>query len=377
MIEILFGIAVGILLGLIPGFHINNFLPFFIFLPFVDEVMFLFIIAASIAYVFSSFFPSILLGVPNSETALSVLPGHKMVQEGRGYSAVMFSIYGGLLSLIFSTIILIPFYLLIPTIYDSLSFLMPYMLFIILAALVLTDKPISILVVVLSGSLGWLTFGYDYLLPLLTGFFALSTLLVSLNSKTKLPAQLIEFDPKLSWFEMSRTAFLSSFLGSIFSIFPAISSNITAIIGKLFGKMEKEEFLVFISGTNVTYMMFSFYAMILLQKMRSGSAVFLSQFQMQHILFILGTVLVSGTMAAFACIFLAPNFVQLYKKINYQLITICSIIFLIAVNFLFTSFMGLLILFASTSLGIACVYLKARRINCMAALIIPTIVVLL
>ncbi len=380
MIEfLLLGVFTGVILGLLPGFHINNIIPFFSAIPFASENLLVFLVSSSVAFTFSSFFPSILLGAPNDDTALSVLPGHRLVLNGKGRTALFASFYGGILSLFFSTVMLLFFATIMPQIYDFLRIAIPFLLIFIMSVLVLTDNLLpAMLVVIISGLLGYLTFNENLLLPLLTGFFGLSTLIISYNSNAKVPKQYETHKSFLSRYQALRISLLSAFLGSIFNIIPAISSSITAFVGKFFGNFKAEEYLLFMGGTNVTYMVFSFYAFMLLGNVRSGSAALFSQiYSTQSLLFVVGIALLSGILAAMTCLQITGRIIELYYKFDYRKVSLFAMVFLISVVGLFTGFRGLTVLFASTSIGLLANFLKVRRSNCMAALIVPTILVLL
>jgi len=81
ILAVILGMLVGIFTGLIPGIHIN-----LVFGIFLGSSMFLFevssfaavafIVAVAIMHTFIDFIPSIYLGAPNEDTALSTMPGH-------------------------------------------------------------------------------------------------------------------------------------------------------------------------------------------------------------------------------------------------------------------------------------------------------------
>ena len=380
MIDFLFcgaGILLGIGSGLIPGMHINNFLPFFLTVPFTGSLGFFFIIGASMGFIFSSFFPSILLGVPNEETAIMVLPGHRMVLEGNAFTALLLSFYGALIATFLAGVFLILFLIFLPVLYPHLDFLVVFVLVVVMVLMVITDNKFALLIILMASVLGFLTFNFNLLLPLLTGFFGLSTMLISLLHKTSLPKQKMEFKPEINKFQFLRVSLLSSFLSSLAGLLPGVSSSIVALVGRVFGKLKTQEFIVMISGTNAAYMIYSFFALFLISKTRSGSAVFLSQImQNENILFTFGVVLISGIAAALICLRLTPHIVSFYRKIDYRKTTIIAAVFIVLINFLLCGLFGLLILFTATSIGLLCCFLNVKRINCMAALIVPTIFVL-
>lgn len=121
------GVGFGVLTGLTPGVHVNNIaimmlsispalLAGLLFLQdygisvsFITVLLCAIIIATSIAHTFLDFIPSTFLGAPEGETALSVLPAHSMLLEGRGYEAVALSAMGSFGAVITAFIFIIPF----------------------------------------------------------------------------------------------------------------------------------------------------------------------------------------------------------------------------------------------------------------------------
>ena len=112
---VILGFALGIISGLTPGLHLNNFAsmllaisPQLILLGLTPFQMASIILAASIAQTFFDAIPAIFLGAPDSETALSVLPGQRLMLEGRGIEAVRLSALGSAGSIAFSLFLIYP-----------------------------------------------------------------------------------------------------------------------------------------------------------------------------------------------------------------------------------------------------------------------------
>ena len=89
------GFVLGIPSGLVPGLHINNFAamllalsPMLIGQGLTPYHMASIILASSISQTFFDAIPAIFLGAPDSDTALTVLPGQRLMLEGRGIEAV-------------------------------------------------------------------------------------------------------------------------------------------------------------------------------------------------------------------------------------------------------------------------------------------------
>jgi len=371
MIElILLGVVAGSLVSLLPGMHPNNFMPLLAMLPLAEASLFFFVVPFSIASVFSSFIPSILLGAPSSETALAVLPGHKMLRQGRGYTAIVLCLAGGLVSIV-SLFILLPFIAsLLPVLYPPLSPLIAIVLAAVLAWLLLSNRFASV-ILVMSASLGMMTFSQNTLLPLLSGFFGVSTLMMSLRRAQTVPLQPPVFLPRISAWDAVRSGFAASLFASFFGLLPGVSSSISATVARFLGRLHAEEFLVMLGATNTAYMLYSFYAFSLLGIVRSGSVAAL---QSEYNVFMAaGAILLAGGLSFLLCRWLAGRAVKVVSWVDYRYLTAFSLAFLVAVNAVLGGFYGLVVLFASSSLGILCASLGVKRINCMAALIVPAI----
>ena len=97
------GILAGIFTGLLPGLHVNAAAVLVASLFYGRDgglVLAALIIAMSISHVFHEFLPSVFLGFSESEAALAVLPGHRMLLNGQGRKAVMMSAFGGIIGVL-------------------------------------------------------------------------------------------------------------------------------------------------------------------------------------------------------------------------------------------------------------------------------------
>ena len=86
---IFLGIIFGTFTGLIPGIHINLVgvslvaLSASLLSPVNPIYLVVFIVSMAIIHTFIDFIPSIFLGCPDTDTELSVLPGHELLKKGR------------------------------------------------------------------------------------------------------------------------------------------------------------------------------------------------------------------------------------------------------------------------------------------------------
>ena len=157
----LLGCLAGIITGLVPGIHVNNVaymvlasqsiiisMAIWAFgwaLPSSYELMIIvcsLVIGNVITHTFLDFIPSVFLGAPEGETALSLLPGHRMMLAGRGYEAVKCSVIGSFGAVLGALALLIPMRLIIGSpihAYEALAAWMHLLLLGISIFLIMTE----------------------------------------------------------------------------------------------------------------------------------------------------------------------------------------------------------------------------------------------
>jgi putative membrane protein len=402
IIALLLGCTIGTFTGLIPGIHINLIGIFLVSLSVslfssINPIYFVvFISSMAITHTFIDFIPSVFLGCPDTDTELSVLPGHKLLKQGLGYEAIILTCYGSLAAIFVLILISFPSILIISKIYNLTKTLIPYLLIIVSILLISMErkKSVALFVFLISGFLGLCVLNLSSinqpLLPLLTGLFGSSILIMSIKNKTHIPEQKIT-KPKTN---LSKPIFGALIASPLCSFLPGLGSGQAAIIGntisnrklKIFGSSkkksrienDKKEFLVLLGATNTLVMGFSFISFYIISKTRTGAAVAIQQIigelSSQILILILMIVFVSGIISFFLTIFLAKIFSQKITNINYTILSSATLIFLAIIVFLMSGFLGLAVLIASTFTGIYCISLGVRRTNMMGCLLIPTIV---
>src|SRR2546426_12501504 len=108
----LVGYAAGLVTGLAPALHVNHVallllasrsafegLVLAVFpsagLEELIAILSSFVMGAVVGHSFLDFVPSVYLGAPEEKTALSVLPGHRLLLAGEGHVAVRLAARGG------------------------------------------------------------------------------------------------------------------------------------------------------------------------------------------------------------------------------------------------------------------------------------------
>ena len=200
ILALLIGTIAGTFTGLVPGIHINLVgaiivsLSISILAEIPPIYLVTFIVSMSITHVFVDFIPSIFLGAPEDGTELSVLPGHEMLKKGLGFQAVKLASLGCLYGIFIFLLLAFPLSFITKSIYNFglANNLIPFLLIGISINLIFVEKSwkrklLSLAVFMISGILGLtvLNMGMkEPLLPLLSGLFGTSSLIIAIKSKT-------------------------------------------------------------------------------------------------------------------------------------------------------------------------------------------------
>lgn len=395
LIEIVFSLIAGVLLGTLtgitPGIHINLVSTLLLgisaslLLNLEPLILIVFLVSVAITHTFVDFIPSIFLGAPDEDNFLSILPGHQMLIEGKAFSAVILSAYGGLIALIL-ILFLSPFFIyLLPRIYPYAQRIMFFILLLTCFFLIYFEKKnkfLALFIFLLSGFLGFAVFNLplrENLLPLFTGLFGISSLITSIIKKQIIPEQETSSIKKIHIpIEGLRKSILASIIASpLCSFLPGLGSGQAAVIGsEVVGELNQREFLVLLGTVNTLVTGLSFLALYSIHKARTGVAVAvgkLLELTISDIGIILIAIIISGLLAFFATIQIAKVFSKIINKINYKLLSITILILLLALVFLFSGWLGLLVSLISSSLGLTCILLGIRRTHLMGCLLIPAV----
>jgi putative membrane protein len=147
LFSVLGGYLLGIISGLLPGIHNNNFALLLVVLtpslaekglpPFYIAVI---IISNAVSQTFHDIIPSVFLGAPDSDTALAVLPGHRLLLDGAGAEAVRLSALGSAGSVVASLLFVVPLGLFFEIIYPYLEEHMALILISIVFLMLASEK---------------------------------------------------------------------------------------------------------------------------------------------------------------------------------------------------------------------------------------------
>lgn len=385
----LFGVLLGIVTGLTPGIHVNTVAVILMPLAFATSPHYVaaIIISVAITHTIFDFIPSILLGAPEADTALSVLPGHRMLLEGKGYEAVYLTAVGSIGSMLLSLFLFPLLLIAIPSIYSSISGHIHFILLFLSSLMILTEKGkaklYALAIFLLSGMLGILTLDSfmvpqeTVLFPIFSGLFGASSMLLSLQRKSTIPEQKKTPVPIKTSVAVSGSA-KGFFSGLILGILPGLGAAQATVLSHFLTKKGNDrEFLISMGAVSTSVTLFSLLSLYTINKARSGAAVAIQNimdFGYGELLLTVSVSLVSLGLSAIILLAFLGKLINALSSINYSKLTKLVLAFLIFLVLLFTGLPGLLIMATSTSIGLLAPLHGVKRSINMGVLMLPLMI---
>jgi len=318
---------------------------------------------------------------------LSVLPGQRMLKEGKGLQAVNISAFSAMAAMLISVVLMPLFLIIIPSAYSLVKPVMAPALTLICVALLLQERQMdkickAALIFILAGTFGLILLSAPILKePLFTvfiGLFALSNLLTTARDveipkqEHPKPVQIIEFLPVI---------LVGVLLGSMADIFPAIGSSAQmATFGTMLTGADPGKFLSLTMSVGVSHTFSSMASLYTINKARTGSTALIRENRAMPdlgalILYSIVAV-VSIAISVIALQFLARHFIRFVTAVNLKILNAMIILYLLAAVLFVDGFMGLAVAAVATSIGALPILLGVRRTHAMGFLLIPALMYL-
>lgn len=411
MIELVIACFIGILIGtttgMIPGIHVNTagailFASSTFLLSFLSpEFLCVLMVAMSIAHALIEFVPSMLLGVPQEGTATSILPGHRMVLQGRSKEVIRVVSVGGF-GAILVTIAMLPIFAIALPILHEISKPFTWMILLV-ASIYLTynltsnfrDFLWSLLLFTLSGILGWIIFQTPIssgitLMCTFSGLFGISTILFSLNDSSTIPHQNPFYELNLDYNKF-KSIFAGGITGAILGFLPGFGpAQGTVIAQAVSGANDNDDddtvnFLLATSGLNISDCLFSLIAIYIIGNPRSGIAVYMSylifEMSLNHLAIFIFASLIAVSVSLVLSLKLGDSFSRLMGGVDYKKLSIAVILLQIVILYVFIFYYKAPVLYmtlalvTSTAMGMLPHYIGVGKSHLMGVLIIPAIVI--
>ena len=380
--SMLLGVIIGVIAGLCPGIHPNTFATITLPLLATTNPLYasIFLLSSTVVNSFVSTVPSILLGAPEDTDVLGVLPGHKMLINGKGYEAIRLTVIGSIGGTIFSIISLPIFYFIIPFLYNIIKPFISIILLLIVVYMVYIEKGFkkkifSIFIFILSGILGIITLNFSnkLIFPLLSGLFGLPLLILAVFTKTKFPEKFTFKYEKFNFRRISLNSIIGSLSGIITGLLPGIGAAQATLMTQQATKSKNDkDFLMALGAVTTANVIYSILALWLIGKGRSGIAVAISELiniNINYVLLFLCIIIISSGIAAYLTLRITKHVMNILKKINYSLLNISIIIMIFIIGFLFSGIIGLYVLIIAMFIGLIPNYVDVKRTHCMGCLI--------
>jgi putative membrane protein len=410
--SLLAGVAVGAVAGLLPGVHVNNtsaillgMTPSMVAAGLPALYVAIMIIASTVSQSYLDIIPSIFLGAPDEATVMAVLPGHRMLLEGRGVEAVRLSAMGSGLAIAISLLLIAPLSLFFMAFNEPLQAYMGYVLAAISALVILSNRgtgPFARIsdrlkaiawaaaIFFACGMLGMAAFEAEplleplvlitvpsMLLPLLSGLFGAPTLLLSLRSPPEIPPQ-HKISPSLPAGGILRGALVGTAAGALVSWFPAVSTGVATTITGLFSKKSEADdrkYLVSVSGVNTANAIFSLVALYAIGRPRSGAVVAaqsaIGSIDFRTFMLLVLVMSMAGVLTYPLAILAGGSAAGVFSKMDYRLLNISVLLFLGAMCLTMTGFLGLAVLLLAAMIGLAPHLVNVRKTCLMGVLLVP------
>ena len=365
MLELVFacfiGILIGTLTGMIPGIHVNTvgailFASSTFLLGFVSpEFLCVVMVSMSIAHALTEFVPSMLLGVPQEGTATSILPGHKMVLEGRSKEVIRIVAVGGFGAIVITILMMPIFTVALPFLHNLTK---PYTWIILSASSIYLTYMLTnskkdflwaLILFLLSGILGWTIFQTSIssgisLMCIFSGLFGISTILFSLNDNSVIPHQNNFYDLNVD-FNKFKSIFAGGITGAILGFLPGFGPAQGTIIAQAAsGTNDNDDedtvnFLLATSGLNISDCLFSLMAIYIIGNPRSGIAVYMSylisNMSINHLIIFIFASLIAVSISLVVCLKLGDSFANIMGGVDYRKLSIFVIILQIGILYIF------------------------------------------
>jgi putative membrane protein len=371
------GIFLGILSGLIPGLHSNTIISILSSLGLSKEDLAMLILVVFPFHLVISFIPSIFFGIPEQGTVVAVLPGQRMVLEGKGLTALKVVLLSSLLAALISVVLFYPSLSLFPFIYPLIK---PYIGYILLSfsliLLLRSRNPfLSAFLFLAAGFLGVYALRAeitDNFLPLFSGMFTMGTILN--YKKSKIPTQKEE-PLEINFIKFTILGVIAGFVADLL---PAISSpSQIATFLTIFVPLNTLGYLAAISSISMSEAIFSFATTASIEKSRIGATAMLAkQLQIsENLLFVLAIFLFSVALGV-GIVYLLRKHIGKLALLDFSKFNILLAVYLVAIIFVLDGFTGLVIFSMASLLGFVAVRLEIERTMLMGAVIVPTMLLL-
>ncbi len=403
------GSAMGLFTGLVPGIHVNTLASMLVVAsPGISAALqgalpesqiptdvCCMIMSASVVHSYVDFVPSVFIGAPDADTAVSVLPGHRMLLDGRGMAAVRSAAIGSLIGCSAAILLAVPMqYVMMTGASDILDQVTKAVLILVVGILMYNEYRknqllFGAIAFLLSGAMGYAVmelpipsdglFGEGTLLmPMLTGLFGLPTMLMS-SDGAKFPRQ-----PDKEKDPVGIVPGLKGVLmGSVAGWFPGITSTVGATVSAtILPDRTPERFISTVASIGTVTSVLSLVTLSVSGSGRSGTVIAIGDIlgdsirgiMTEPFLLLLVSAAVGSALGYALTIWSGRMMASFVERLRQDLLNKAVIAFLIIMVLLTTGFWGMVIMVASLLIGFIPVSCEDGKTVLCGCLMLPAII---
>lgn len=392
---ILIGAAIGVVLGTIsgctPGIHSNTMAGILLgvhpalLVLFGPAVFATSVTATLITHTFLDAVPSTFLGVPDPDTAISVLPAHDLCMKGLGEEAVRISALGSAAGAAFGLVLFPLFFFLLPPLQPYLDWWIGLLLLAVTGMLVVRSEAPewAAVVFIASGVLGSFSLAYSYLswevlpggspllLPLLTGLFGLPVLMK--GAAGSIPEQIYR-GIRMERREIAGAAAAGTVAGAIVGWMPGFSNaTANAVLASFISYTRHGRgYILATSAANTANAFLGIAALYALSRARNGAMAAIATDELPPLAGIMLAACIAA-LAAYPLTILVSKGSRYLAALNVRRLNFSVILFLVVLTALVTGPFGLFILALATAIGSVPPMVSVQRVFCMGAIMVPII----
>jgi putative membrane protein len=393
MLEILLGVLVGVILGtvsgIIPGVHANTLAGVLLSLQAIllsvlgPVALAGTLFAALITHTFVDAIPCTFLGIPEADTSLAVLPAHALCLEGNGEEAVRIAALGSACAMVIAVPVSVLCFLLLPALQPFFDWWIGILIFASIGYMIVTSEAPgwALAIFGISGVLGAFALHYTFLswhtlsgesailMPLLTGLFGISVLMVA--SQGTLPVQHfsgLRIDDRA----VIKYSLLGTGAGIAVGWLPGLSTaSANGVLASLIGyEKDRRSYILATSAANTANAFIGLAALFALSRMRNGVMAALAQLPLPS----MGELMITGVLAACAAYLITIRLSASAPSLNgfdSRALNRGVIAFVVLLSIILTGPFGLFILVLSTAVGLVPHLVNIPRMYCMGAIMVP------
>ena len=411
------GTLSGAIISLIPSLHIYNTAGIALILwthiegviPYTAVAPFF--LSLVVAYAFLNTIPMTLIGAPDESASVTILPGIKYLTLGRGFEATLAGGIGSLIGILFLSVAMPLIYVAMPFIHKILAPHMHAILMAVIVYMLMSEWPkgeglgrttwerfrqawrnvfAGLVTFGLAGILGLIVTsrtlvspdaGFQNIMPVFIGLFAIPGAIEKLLSRETIPPQHISSSVELTRGDIGWSTLQGVIAGGMAAYLPAVTAGIGGILaGHAVARRGDRLFIVSGGIAKGLYYVGAFlllYCVTPLTPMgigRGGLSIILKpvlQPLPRELPMMIGAILLSGCISFLLLIPSTRLTIRLLSRVHYHVLYWATLPLLVVLVVFITGWAGLALMLIASCIGMIPVFFHSRRSNCMAVLLVP------